>query len=138
MGDEIEALGAAPGGDGRVWFRAKVVALKPRYPPLHVRYTVRGSGEGLCYPLGFCYGVPLHRRSYPAELPPPFYLHWTQHRLQCSSSARLWAAACVPGGIWPFGGRNALRRPKKVKKAMEAQYNQDKCVLLLCDFRSCE
>jgi hypothetical protein len=25
-----------------------------------------------------------------------------------------------------------------VKKAMEAQYNQDKCVLLLCDFRSCE
>ena len=33
---------------------------------------------------------------------------------------------------------NALRRPKKVKKAMEAQYNQDKCVLLLCDFRSCE
>ena len=77
-----------------------------------------------------------------AELPPPFYLHWTQHRLQCSSSARLWAAACVPGDIWPFGGRNALRRPKKVKKAMEAQYNQDKsiinAVLLLCDFRSCE
>ena len=54
-------------------------------------------------------------------------LHWAQHRLQCSSSARLWAAVCVPGGIWPFGGQNALRRPKKVKKAMEAQYNQEKC-----------
>ena len=44
MGDEIEALGAAPGGDGRVWFRAKVVALKPRYPPLHVRYTATLEG----------------------------------------------------------------------------------------------
>jgi hypothetical protein len=29
--------------------------------------------------------------------------------------------------FWPFGGQNALRRPKKVKKAMEAQYNQEKC-----------
>ena len=44
MGDEIEALGAAPGGDGRVWFRVKVVALKPRYPPLHVRYTATLEG----------------------------------------------------------------------------------------------
>ena len=44
VGDEIEALGAAPGGDGRVWFRAKVVALKPRYPPLHVRYTATLEG----------------------------------------------------------------------------------------------
>ena len=83
--------------------------------------------------------VPLHRRllpeSYPAELPPPL---WAQHRLQCSSSARLWAAACVPGGIWPFGGRNARRRPKRAKKTMEAQCNQDARVLFLCDFRSCD
>ena len=44
VGDEIEALGAAPGGDGRVWFRAKVVALRPRYPPIHVRYTATLEG----------------------------------------------------------------------------------------------
>jgi hypothetical protein len=37
----------------------------------------------------------------------------------------------VPGGIWPFGGQNALRRPKKVKKAMEAQYNQEKCAVVV-------
>ena len=44
VGDEIEALGAAPGGDGRVWFRAKVVALRSRYPPLHVKYTATLEG----------------------------------------------------------------------------------------------
>ena len=44
VGDEVEALGAAPGGDGRVWFRAKVVALRPRYPPIHVRYTATLEG----------------------------------------------------------------------------------------------
>ena len=44
VGDEIEALGAAPGGDGRVWFRAKVVALRPRYPPLHVKFTATLEG----------------------------------------------------------------------------------------------
>ena len=44
VGDEIEALGSAPGGDGRVWFRAKVVALRPCYPPLHVRYTATLEG----------------------------------------------------------------------------------------------
>ena len=52
---------------------------------------------------------------YPAEHQ-SCRLHWARHRLQCSSSARLWAAACVPGGTWPFGGRNARRRPKKAKK----------------------
>ena len=44
VGDEIEALGAAPGGDGRVWFRAKVVALRSRYPPLHVKFTATLEG----------------------------------------------------------------------------------------------
>ena len=38
VGESVEAKGAAPGG-GRSWFRAKVVALRSRYPPLHVRYT---------------------------------------------------------------------------------------------------
>ena len=42
VGDEIEALGAAPGGDGRVWFWAKVVALRSRYPPLHVKFKAVG------------------------------------------------------------------------------------------------
>ena len=44
VGDEIEALGAAPGGNGRVWFRAKVVALRSHYPPLHVKYTATLGG----------------------------------------------------------------------------------------------
>ena len=44
VGDEIEALGSAPGGDGRVWFRAKVVALRSHYPPLHVKYTATLEG----------------------------------------------------------------------------------------------
>ena len=44
VGDEIEALGAAPGGDGRVWVRAKVVALRSRYPPLHVKFTATLEG----------------------------------------------------------------------------------------------
>ena len=44
VGDEIEALGAAPGGDGRVWFRAKVVALRSRYPPIHVKFTATLEG----------------------------------------------------------------------------------------------
>ena len=42
--DEIEALGSAPGGNGRVWFRAKVVALRSHYPPLHVKYTATLEG----------------------------------------------------------------------------------------------
>ena len=44
VGDEIEALGAAPGGGARIWFRAKVVALRSRYPPLHVKYTATLEG----------------------------------------------------------------------------------------------
>jgi hypothetical protein len=43
VGEVIEAKGAAPGG-GRSWFRAKVVALRSRYPPLHVRYTATLEG----------------------------------------------------------------------------------------------
>ena len=43
VGDEIEALGSAPGG-GRVWFRAKVVALRSRYPPIHVKFTATLEG----------------------------------------------------------------------------------------------
>ena len=52
VGDEIEAMGAAPGGDGRVWFRAKVVALRSRYPPLHVKYaaTLEGTTHRLALP----------------------------------------------------------------------------------------
>ena len=42
-GDEIEALGAAPGGNGRIWFRAKGVALRSRYPPIHVKFTATPS-----------------------------------------------------------------------------------------------
>ena len=44
VGDEIEALGAAPGGGARIWFRAKVVALRSRYPPLHVKFTATLEG----------------------------------------------------------------------------------------------
>ena len=44
VGNEIEALGAAPGGNGRVWFRAKVVALRPRYPPIHIKFTATLEG----------------------------------------------------------------------------------------------
>ena len=44
VGDEIEVLGAAPGGNGRVWFRAKVVALRSRYPPIHVKFTATLEG----------------------------------------------------------------------------------------------
>jgi len=44
VGDEIEALGSAPGGDGRVWLRAKVVALRACYPPLHVKFTATLEG----------------------------------------------------------------------------------------------
>ena len=44
VGNEIEALGSAPGGDGRVWFRAKVVALRTRYPPIHVKFTATLEG----------------------------------------------------------------------------------------------
>ena len=43
VGDEIEALGSAPGGS-RVWFRAKVVALRSRYPPIHVKFTATLEG----------------------------------------------------------------------------------------------
>ena len=42
-GDAIEAMGAAPGG-GRTWFRATVVALRDRFPPIHVRYTATLEG----------------------------------------------------------------------------------------------
>ena len=44
VGDEIEALGSAPGGNGRVWFRAKVVALRSIYPPIHVKFTATLEG----------------------------------------------------------------------------------------------
>jgi hypothetical protein len=44
VGDEIEALGSAPGGNGRVWFRAKVVALRSCYPPIHVKFTATLEG----------------------------------------------------------------------------------------------
>ena len=44
VGEEIEALGSAPGGNGRVWFRAKVVALRSRYPPIHVKFTATLEG----------------------------------------------------------------------------------------------
>ena len=82
-------------------------------------------------PTAFCQDVPAStaRRIACQQC---CRLHWAQHRLQCSSSARLWAAVCVPGGIWPFGGQNALRRPKKVKKAMEAHYNQDTMPCCCC------
>ena len=43
VGESVEAKGAAPGG-GRSWFRAKVVALRSHYPPLHVRYTATLEG----------------------------------------------------------------------------------------------
>ena len=36
--------GDGDGGGGRVWFRAKVVALRSRYPPLHVKYTATLEG----------------------------------------------------------------------------------------------
>jgi hypothetical protein len=43
------------------------------------------------------------------------------------------------------GKNNALRRPKKVKKAMEAQYNQEQdnarvlfCCCVILVFRSCK
>ena len=39
---------------------------------------------------------------------------------------------------WSAAARNARRRPKKAKKAMEAQCQSIKCVLLLCRFRSCD
>ena len=42
-GVPLEAKGAPPGG-GRCWFRAKVVALRQRSPPLHVRYTATLEG----------------------------------------------------------------------------------------------
>ena len=44
VGEEIEALGSAPGGNGRVWFRAKVVALRSCYPPIHVKFTATLEG----------------------------------------------------------------------------------------------
>ena len=44
LGRTIEALGSAPGGDGRVWLRAKVVALRACYPPLHVKFTATLEG----------------------------------------------------------------------------------------------
>ena len=43
VGDEIEALGSAPGGS-RAWFRAKVVALRSRYPPIHIKFTATLEG----------------------------------------------------------------------------------------------
>ena len=50
-GVPLEAKDAAPGG-GRCWFRAKVVALHSRYPPLHVRYaaTLEGVTNRLALP----------------------------------------------------------------------------------------
>ena len=44
VGEAVAAMGAAPGG-GRVWFRATVVALRTRYPPIHVKYTATMAGE---------------------------------------------------------------------------------------------
>ena len=59
----------------------------------------------------------------PAVLPRPLDANlWG-----AACGASLWAAECDMRVIWPFGEKNALRRPKKVKKAMEAQYNQEKC-----------
>ena len=44
LGEQVEAMGAAP-GKGRSWYRATVVALRSRFPPLHVKYTATLAGE---------------------------------------------------------------------------------------------
>lgn len=51
VGDAVDAMGAAPGG-GRAWFRAKVVALRSRFPPIHVKYvaTLEGATARLALP----------------------------------------------------------------------------------------
>ena len=90
----------------------------------------RCSGDAPCHAWSRCRFTGV---CYPAEHH-SCRLHWARHRLQCSSSARLWAAACVPGGIGPFGGRNARRRPTKAKKAMAAQYQSIKMHVVAVSF----
>ena len=46
--------------------------------------------------------------------------------------------ACHLAVWWSAAARNVRRRPRKAKKAMEAQCQSIKCVLLLCRFRSCD
>ena len=49
-----------------------------------------------------------------------YRLHWIGRSTGCNAAARpdcgLLHVFLHPGGTWPFGGRNARRRPKKAKK----------------------
>ena len=61
----MSSRSAAPGG-GRVWYRATVVALRTRFPPIHVKYTatLEGATARLALPepvTAYCHAADVRR-----------------------------------------------------------------------------